>query len=830
MRVTAAAATAAVLLLWAGLAASPAHAQEDGNWGTVAGRVTTAADTTAPVPTATVLVTGTNYGTSADGEGRYHLRLPAGIYRLRFSSVGFEARIDSVTVRRGETARLNVRLAASVEALDEVEVTAGREETPAAGVFEMSSPHIEDMPTPVPDGFRTLKGLPGVATNNELSSQYSVRGGGYNENLIFINGFQVYLPFRPRQGEQEGLGLWNPQLTERARLYAGGFPARYGGKLSSALEIEYREPEGKVGGQVAASTMDLSGSAGASALGGDLSWVVGAREARAGRLFGTQELRGDYAPQYTDAQTSVTYEIADGHAVEALGLWAEYEYRLAPRAKRTYFGTISQNPKFPPDLQSFYTTYEGEETTGYSTGFLGGRVKTRLSERIRMEHEAAYFRTHETETLDVSGSSLLTRVDPASGKTTGILSAGTQRDVADNDVTVSTLTGRGRYYYASGRHAPEAGWHVRRLAFDDRIDERSTHTLSSTGQTVIVNDFEDRARLGTWQAGAYMQDVYDALPERGRLLVTAGVRSDYYAFNEELTVSPRLSAQFKWTKQLTLNGALGVYHQKPTYRELRGEPPTAKEAEEAGGLENTLNRDLSSQRSIQAILGGEYFFPDRRLYLRAEAFYAKLSNLVSYEIENVRVQYSGQNNTYGRNYGLDLQLRGEFVPGLESWFNYSFLVARENFKEEFETSERGYREGWHPRPADQRHTFSAFIQDYVPGDRSWKLHLRALFGSGLPYTPPVPGEQITRDVQAQAPGPRMGERYPEYRRVDVGATKTVRLFDQGVSGPVTMQLTAEILNLFDMVNTVAYDWDADFNRVPTHLTPRTVNVRMRLKF
>jgi hypothetical protein len=724
-----------------------------------------------------------------------------------------------------------VRLTEAVEALDEVEVTAGREETPAAGVFEISGERVEDIPTPVPDGFRTLKVLPSVAANNELSSQYSVRGGGYNENLIFINGFQVYLPFRPRQGEQEGLGLWNPQLTESARLYAGGFPARYGGKLSSALEVTYREPEGTVSGQVAASTMDLSASAGASALGGDLSWIAAAREARAGRLFGTQELRGDYAPQYTDAQASATYEIAEGHAVEALSLWADYEYSLDPRAKRTYFGTISQNPRFPPDLQSFYTTYEGEETTGYSTGFLGGRLKTRLTPRFRMEHEVAYFRTHETETLDVSGSSLLTRVDPSSGATTGILSAGTQRDVADNSVTVSTLTGRGRYHYTAGRHAPEAGWHVRRLGFDDRLDERSEHTLSSTGETVVVSAFEDRARLSTGQIGAYVQDVYDALPEQpGRLLVTAGVRSDYYAFNEELTASPRLSAQFKWSEQTTLNGSLGIYHQKPTYRELRGEPPTAQEVEEAGGFENTLNRDLSSQRAIQAILGGEYFFPERRLYLRAEAYYTKLSNLVSYQIENVRVQYSGKNNTYGRSYGFDLQLRGEFVPGLESWFNYSFLVAEENFKEEFETSGRGYREGWRPRPADQRHTFSAFIQDYVPGDRSWKLHLRALFGSGLPYTPPVPGEQVARGVQAQASGPRMSEHYPEYRRVDVGVTKIVRLFEEGVSGPVTMQLTAEILNLFDMVNTIDYEWDADFNRIPTHLTPRTINVRMRLKF
>ena len=826
MRLPAATFAAALLLGAVLLTAAPAGAQD---WGTVAGRITTAADTSAPVPSATVLVAGTDYGTSADTDGRYRLRLPAGTHRLRFSSVGFAARTDSVTLRRGETVRLDVHLAATVEQMEGVEVTADREETPDAGLYEIEGAHVENMPTPLPDGFRALKTLPGVATNNELSSQYSVRGGGYNENLIFINGFEVYLPFRPRQGEQEGLGLWNPQLTERARLYAGGFPARYGGKLSSALEVDYRRPQGPVSGQVAASTMDVSASAGASALDGDLSWLVGARKARAGRLFGTQELEGNYAPDYTDGQASVTYEWADGHSLEALGLWADYQYTLDPQAKRTYFGIISQNPRVPSNLQSVFTSYEGDERAGYATRFLGGRLSDRLSPRFRMEHEAAYFQTEETERLDVSGASVLTQVDPASGKAIGVLGVGEQHDLSDNRVAVATLTGRGRYYYARGRHAPEAGWHVRRLAFDDRIDERSTHTLRTTDETIVVKDFDDRARLSTWQAGAYVQDVIDVLPTRDRLLVTAGLRSDFYAFNEELTVSPRLSARFEWTEQTTLNGAVGVYHQKPTYRELRGAPPTAEELKDEGGLENTINRDLQSQRSVQLILGGEHFFPDRRLYLRAEAYYARLSNLISYETENVRVQYSGENDTHGYNYGLDLQLRGEFVPGLESWFNYSFLVSREDFKEKFE-GENGYRTGWRPRPADQRHTFSAFIQDYVPGDKSWKLHLRALFGSGLPYTPPVPGEQVARSVQTQAPGPRMGGRYPEYRRLDVGATKVVRLFDQAVSGPVTMRLTAEVLNLFDMVNTVAYDWDADFNRVPTHLTPRTINVRMRLKF
>ncbi|PSQ81624.1 MAG: TonB-dependent receptor [Bacteroidetes bacterium QS_8_68_15] len=831
MRLTAAALFGAALLFLC-LPAPDARAQAggDGNWSTVEGRVTSAADTSTGISSATVLVAGTNYGTSADAEGRYRMRLPAGAYLLRFSSVGFETRTDSVSLRAGQTVRRDARLAPAVEEMAVAEVTADREETPGAGVYEIEGAHAETMPTPLPDGFRTLKTLPGVATQNELSSQYSVRGGGYNENLIFINGFQVYMPFRPRQGEQEGLGLWNPQLTESARLYAGGFPVRYGGKLSSALEVEYREPEGPVSGQGAASTMDLSGSAGASALGGNLSWLVGVRRARAGRLFGTQELQGDYTPDYADGQATLSYQIADGHQLEALGLWANYDYSLDPQAKQTYFGTISMG-RGPSNLQSLFTEYEGQETAGYSTGFGGLRLTDRLSGNVRAEHEAAYYRTTETEHVDVRGSSVLTRIDPASGKSLGVLGVGEQHNTADNRVAVSTLTGRGRYYSrGASRHAPEVGWHVRRLAFDDEIDERTTQTNARTDEESLIRQINGTAELGTWQAGAYAQDVIDLLEERDRLLLTAGVRTDYYAFSEELTVSPRLSARFEWTDQTTLNAAAGVYHQKPTYRELRGRPPTEEALDDAGGrIEETLNRDLDSQRSLQFILGGERFFPDRRLYLRAEAYYSRLSNLVSYEIDNVRVEYSGRNDTRGYTYGLDLQLRGEFVPGLESWFNYSYLVSKEDFYDEFEGAE-GYRSGWLPRPADQRHTFSAFVQDYIPGDKTWKLHLRALFGSGLPYTPPVPGRRVADGVQAQKPGPRNNARYPEYRRVDAGATKIIRLFDQAVDGPMTMTLTAEVLNLFDMTNTVAYNWDANFNRIPTHLTPRALNVRMRLKF
>ena len=799
----------------------PCCAQAQG-WGFVEGRVTQAASGEA-LPGATVLVAGTNFGTAADVDGRYELRIPAGRYALRFSAVGFAARFDSVTVRRGETTRLDAALRETVTEMDAVTVEENAARPVEAGVFELDPAAARKMPTPLKDGFRALKALPGVATNNELSSQYSVRGGGYNENLIFIDGFEVYMPFRPRQGEQEGLGLLNTDLTDRITFYTGGFPARYGGKLSSALNVEYLRPGAgdPLSGTVSASLLDATLSASDAAAGGRIGWAVGLRRATAGRFFGTQELQGDYRPDFTDAQATFTARLGGGHTVEALGIAAKNEFILQPDNKRTYYGSLS--PGFGSNLKSLYTEYEGEQRDGYATRFGGVRLKSRLTPRLRMEHAAAYFGTEETESFTISGQSVLTEVVDPAGQEEVPVGYGRQEDTADNRIRVATVSGQGRYRFLLARHDLEAGWLARRLRFDDRLDERAVHVRREGGRdvTTVVEDLEDRATFDAGQAGFYVQDAFDALPTSGRLLVTAGLRTDYFSFNEEWTVSPRLSARYELTDQTTLTGAWGLYYQKPTYREFRGRSEPGETTLEA------INRNLQSQRSMQLTLGGERFFPERRLYLRAEAYYKDLANLVSYDIENVRVRYSGENDARGFAYGLDVQLRGELVPGLESWFNYSYLVARERFLPAFQTE---YNQGLVPRPADQHHTLSFFVQDYIPGDRTWKLHLRGLYGTGFPFTSPVADNSFSDGIVMQKPGPRNAFRLPNYQRLDAGATKSIEVFEDVFDKPITLRLTAEVLNLFDMKNTVAYTWDGQFNRIPTRLTPRTVNARVQVSF
>ncbi|NNE36111.1 MAG: TonB-dependent receptor plug domain-containing protein, partial [Rhodothermales bacterium] len=289
------------------------------NWGYIAGSVVDANDD-APIPGATVVIRGTNYGTAANADGSFQLRLPAGAYAVMASSVGYVTYQDSVFVRRESTARFDVRL--EVDTINLGEVTVEEEVSRVEpGVYSIEPKDIERIPGPFKDVFRALKVVPGVATNNELSYQYSVRGGGYNENLVFVSGFEVFFPFRPRQGEQEGLSLLNPDLAERVTFYTGGFPARYGGKLSSALDVQYKKPsDPRPRGAVYGSLLDAGASTSGSAANGALTWVVGGRKARASRFFATQDLKGTYEPDYTDGQGLITYQPSSRLGIEVLGM------------------------------------------------------------------------------------------------------------------------------------------------------------------------------------------------------------------------------------------------------------------------------------------------------------------------------------------------------------------------------------------------------------------------------------------------------------------------------------------------------------------------------
>jgi len=802
----------ASLVVW-----TPLHGQQ---WGRVEGTLTDA-DSGSAIPHLTILVEGTNFGTASNVDGYYALRLPVGPWRLRFSGVGFETVFDSVNITAKRSLRLDVVMTMSTIESEEVVVEGTRT---VAGAIEIDPRSILDVPAPFRDGFRILKVMPGVATNNELSSEYSVRGGGYNENLIYIDGFEVFKPFRVRQGEQEGLGLVNPDLATGMTFYNGGFPARFGGKLSSALDVRYgNSSEAPLSGAVYGSLLD----AGATLKGRAserLNVALGVRTASGTHLFQTQELKGEYDPRFTDVQGRIDASLGGGHSIRLTGVWAKHEFRLEPNTQKTFFGSFD-------NLQSIWFNYSGSERDGYETGLAGARLITPFSRNVRVENAVSFFGTDERESFDILGDAVLFIVanpfesDPETGEGLIPVGAAKQEDFADNRVIVKNFAFDQRWLIDVNGRAFDLGWYARAVEFEDILNEKSVVVGRNTDGDVVrlvADSLFDSASLDAKQAGGFMEHAF-SLGDADELTITAGLRADYFSFNDEMTWSPRVSAVYRPRVGLTVTGSFGVYNQAPGYKEFRGTP--------TGRLEDSINRDLKSQRSLQLLTGAEWFFPSRRMFLRAEAYYKNLSDLISYSVQNVRLTYSGENDSDGYTYGFDIQLRGEFVPGLESWINYGFLFSRETFREEFVTE---YNEGSIPRPADQRHTISMFVQDYVPGNDTWKLHMRLLYGSGLPYTPPVPGPKVG-NIQAQVPGPRNSARYPAYQRVDMGATKTIELSPKSVGPtPVNLEFTAEILNVFNMTNTVAYTWVANasgiWSRIPTRLTPRTFNVRLRLTF
>ncbi|MBT8400471.1 MAG: TonB-dependent receptor [Rhodothermia bacterium] len=804
------------------------------SWGEVRGTV---ADTTgAPIFGVTIVVSGTNFGTATNDDGVYSMRLPTGAYTLRFSAVGFATRTSDVVVSRDAATRVDIVLAEASFELDTITVQEDRIPD-AAGMHRVEPEHVQNIPSPLRDPLRALKVMPGVATNNELSNQYSVRGGGFNENLLFVEGFEIFLPFRPRQGEQEGLSLLNADLADEIIFYTGGFPARYGGKLSSALDVSYLRPvDQRVEGSAYLSLLDAGVSASSSTLDNRVGWVVGARKARASNFFETQELKGSYEPDYTDVQAKINIRPGAGFDLELLGIVAEHQFELDPNSRRTFFGTLSQDPRLAPsNIKSLWTRFapDNREEDGYRTAFGGVRLSRTFANGLRLSQDFSIYDTEETERFDLDGTAILFQVDPGSenpqtGEDQIPIGTSQTSDDADNEVGVRMVSGQGRVIYPLRQHVLEFGYFGRRLEFRDRLSEKSVvvgPNLEGDIVRIVADSLNDEATFDEYEAGGYVQNEIDFLPsDPGRLSVTAGLRADYFSFNDRWTFSPRLSARYRLNELTVLLASWGIYYQAPGYRELRGRP------EPGQSILGALNRDLKSQRSNQIVLGLERFIPSRRLLFRAEAYYKDLKNVNSYDIENVRIRYSGKNDAEAFAYGLDLQLRGEFVPGLESWANYSYLVARERFLPEFVNE---LNSGDVARPTDQRHTFSLFVQDYIPGDPTWKLHLRTLFGSGLPYTPPIPGEQIG-NIVTQIPGPRFSARYPRYFRFDVGATKSVVVFERGLNRPVKLEITGELLNVFNMINTVAYSWVPDasgiWNRIPTRLTPRTINVRLRVQF
>lgn len=770
-----------------------------------------------PIELATVRVSGTALGVNTDLKGMYSISIaPKDTIEVVFSCIGYSDVKRRLIEPKGQIT-LNVRLYKVSKELAELQVTEFKKQTTSmqtidGGAYKLSPDvsggSVESL----------ISTMAGVSSKNEMSSQYMVRGGTYDENSVYINGIEVYRPLLVTSGQQEGLSIINPDMVGNIAFSTGGFSAEYGDKMSSVLDITYRDPE-KLEGAVALSLMGGSLSFGQSSK--KFSQLHGFRYKRNTTLLGSLETKGEYDPQFFDYQTILNYKITDKFKVSFLGNIALNNYRFVPKNRTTSFGTIT-------NAKQFKVYFDGQEKDRFETYFGALSLNYRHSKSTDFTFLASGYLTNELVAYDISGEYWLDEAGTSGdssgdGGIGGELGVGKYHEHARNRLKASVLSVSLKGNTSINRNNLSYGLLLQRENIYDRsreweLRDSAGYSLPHTGSGVdVIYNMTSRHDISSTRFAFFAQDSYKYLSDAGLFIFNGGIRLSYWDFNKEFLFSPRLSVGFvpAANERFSLRLASGIYYQSPFYKEYLESVTDAD-----GNSHLVANKNIKSQRSIQVILGGDYTFRalNRPFKLSAELYYKNLSNLIPYEIDNLKVVYSGRNESKGFVAGVDFKFFGQFVPGTDSWISFSLMKTQEDLN--------GVKV---PRPTDQRYSFALYFQDYFPKFPKIKFSLRAIFSDGLPTTSP----RSTRDVAYF--------RTPAYKRVDIGASyQLVGGSPDGVRPNnffrhfKSIWLGVDVFNLFDMANVSNYYWVTDVNSiqyaVPNYLTSRQINVRLSFDF
>ena len=812
-----------------------------------------------PVPYANILIPGTSTGTQSDSLGSYSLKLPSGReMRVMFSLVGYDTAFHYITLEVNEVKTFNVILRRGID-LGQVDVI---DESIRTSPMKILEPNLVNK---IPSAGGHFEGIlasqPGVVTTSELSSQYSVRGGSFDENLVYVNGIEVYRPFLVRSGNQEGLSFINADLVAGVLFSAGGFEARYGDKMSSVLDITYKEPkafEGSVSGGLLGGAVHL-GLVNESEF-HRFTQIHGFRYRTNQYLLGSLETDGAYNPRFTDYQGFFTYQLTNKSKFEWLINYSRNRYEFVPENRQTDFGTINEALR----LTVFF---DGQEVDDYETVTGAMTYTVRPKENVSLKFISSAFRTQESETFDIEGAYRLDELErdlsqSDFGDVAFNRGVGSFLDHARNYLTASVYTfqHRGKWFQTEKQGNNEIQWGFK-AQHEDITDELSEWGLidsagfsvpqTPTDEIQLFEVIKSDNAIASNRFSGYTQwsNLWEFPAERDstgkiirahELTMNAGGRITYWDYNNQTLLSPRVTLAFKpdWNPDILFRASWGYYHQPPFYRELRD-------------LTGTLNPNLQAQTSIHYVLASDYNFKmwDRPFKWVTEVYYKQLRNLVPYELDNVRIRYYAENSADGFSTGIDMKLHGEFVEGTDSWASLSVLTVQEDIKDDFyydffnaagEKIVPGFTSdqvavdsvrnepGYIPRPTDRRVNFGMFFQDYIPGRPTWKMHLNFLYGTGLPFGPP--SFERYRDTL----------RMPAYRRVDIGFSKQL-LGENNRPKPESpfrhfkdIWISAEIFNLLQVNNTISYLWVTDVaNRqyaIPNFLTARRINVKLITRF
>jgi hypothetical protein len=771
-----------------------------------------------PLQFVNIAIKGTTTGASTDKNGRFELSVPANQdLVILFSFIGYAADSALVNLEQNERRELQRTLQLSSTQLESIEV---RDQQLRTNTFSRLDPKtLTLIPTINASVEDLIKTLPGVSSRNELSSQYSVRGGNFDENLVFVNDIEIYRPFLVRSGQQEGQSFLNPDLISGILFSSGGFDAKYGDKMSSVLDIRYKKPT-----EFAAS-FDVS-LLGATAhveglLSKKVSFLFGTRYKTNTYLFKDLDTQGDYKPQFFDIQGMLNYEIAKQWELSLFGTFTNNVYKLIPETRETSFGTLDE-------AYQIKIYFDGRESDRYQNWLSAATLTYKPTPDIRLKLISSVFQTYEAETYDISGEYWLGKLEvfqgSGQGQITEIMGVGAYLQHARNylDGTVFNIEHRGTWEKTNSNMSwgvkyqheffnytinewelqDSAGYSIPRppdlLGYPDPPQE----------DLVLYHVINNDNSVGTNRLSGFAQETWTFKNETNDISLTAGIRAIYYDFNGQFLVNPRANISFKphWKHETVFRISTGYYSQPPTFREMT-DP------------EGNIVPGLKAQSSFQVVAGTDYYFQawGRPFKFVTEAYYKYIKNLIPYEVDNLKIRYYGTNDAHGYAAGIDFRINGEFVKGAESWASLSFLKTEEYFEG-----------SWIPRPTDQRVNLAIFFQDYIPGFPTWKMNLTLVYGTGLPFGPP------------DSPRSQQTLRTPPYRRVDIGLSKQLvgpqtRFSEKNPLRVIeSMWISLDIFNLLQISNTSSYLWITDINgteyAVPNYLTPRTFNLKLTAKF
>ncbi len=751
-------------------------------------------------------------GTTTNAKGEFLLRIPARKHlTIVFSSVGYKTFADSIYAQPNEVIIKEIVMPEQNLELAEIVV---REQRRNAGSVTRLNPKIIDAMPSIAGALETmLKTLPGVSSNNELSSQYNVRGGNFDENLVYVNDVEVYRPFLVSAGQQEGLSFINSDLVSTIDFSAGGFNAKYGDKMSSVLDIKYRKPS-DFKGSVAMSMLGGSAHFEDVSLNGKLSHISGIRYKTTRYLLGTLDEEGEYNPNFFDFQTYVSYQVSEKLDISFLGNIAKNEYKFIPETRETTFGTWS-------DAYSATIYFDGQEVDAFRT-YLGAiTANYHPNVNLNLKFIASAYHANEEVTYDILGQYYLNELesDMSSsdyGDSSLNLGVGTFLDHARNYLTANVYNLSHKGAINSENHLINWGIKFQHEEVEDKINEwtyrdSTGYSLpySATNLTLYYTQTAQN-KISSNRVTGYIQDSWSIPVKTGDLYLTGGVRFNYWDFSDELLISPRATFNYfpEWEKKISFRLSTGVYYQSPFFKELKTS-------------DGSINYDSKAQKSYQIVAGTDLLFTawDRPFRFTTEAYYKYMSHLVPYQIDNLQISYLAEDESTGYATGIDMKINGEFVSGLQSWASLSLLRTVEDIKDD------GY--GIIPRPTDQRLNFSMFFQDYLPGNPTYRMHLAGFYGSRLPFGPPN-GERY-QDIY----------RMPSYRRIDIGFSKIFISTATPSKSPffkhlTDMGLSLEVFNILDINNTISYFWvssnSGDMYAVPNYLTGRKLNLKLTMKF